>query len=412
MGLVVYWYDFICFGIVLAAIVASLWFLLRRERGCVDVEDTTHNSFLQSRSGSESLGSARLRTSCWRGLHPGWLLFTRSISFLSMAALLAWDVLEWDASIFVYYTEWTFMLVMIYFAMGIVASLYGCLEHYKEPTSGVCEDAVENKVGDNEFRERLGVYGCFMETIFQTSAGAVVLTDVVFWLVIVPFLSNTHLGLNTLMICMHTANAGFLILDTLLNSLTFPWFRMGYFVIWSCLYIVFQWIIHACGLLTWWPYPFLELDRPWAPLWYLGMAVVHIPCYGVYAAIVTAKNSYFPYLFPNAFCYPMLLTLARGCSFSIFLAGFVSGYYPLISGVLSWYQRVEIAAGAARALEYLHEKVNPHIIHRDTKSSNVLLFEDDVAKVSDFHLSNQATDMAARLYSARVLGTFGYHASE
>lgn len=31
----------------------------------------------------------------------------------------------------------------------------------------------------------------------QTSAGAVVLTDVVFWLVIVPFLSNTHLGLNT-----------------------------------------------------------------------------------------------------------------------------------------------------------------------------------------------------------------------
>ncbi|CAN6979298.1 unnamed protein product [Brassica oleracea var. botrytis] len=331
MGLVVYWYDFICFGIVLAAIVASLWFLLCRERGCVDVEDTTHNSFLQSRSGSESLGSARLRTSCWRGLHPGWLLFTRSISFLSMAALLAWDVLEWDASIFVYYTEcvlffidltsilfltcvvltcvdwfcnrWTFMLVMIYFAMGIVASLYGCLENYKEPTSGVCDDAVGNKVGDGEFRERLGVYGCFMETIFQTSAGAVVLTDVVFWLVIVPFLSNTHLGLNTLMICMHTANAGFLILDTLLNSLPFPWFRMGYFVIWSCLYIVFQWIIHACGLLTWWPYPFLELDRPWAPLWYLGMAVVHIPCYGVYAAIVTAKNSCFPYLFPNAFCY-------------------------------------------------------------------------------------------------------------
>ncbi|KAH0890088.1 LOW QUALITY PROTEIN: hypothetical protein HID58_052517, partial [Brassica napus] len=198
--------------------------------------------------------------------------------------LLYWLGTSWNGT---QASSWTFMLVMIYFAMGIVASLYGCLENYKEPTSGVCDDAVGNKVGDGEFRERLGVYGCFMETIFQTSAGAVVLTDVVFWLVIVPFLSNTHLGLNTLMICMHTANAGFLILDTLLNSLPFPWFRMGYFVIWSCLYIVFQWIIHACGLLTWWPYPFLELDRPWAPLWYLGMAVVHIPCYGVYAAITT-----------------------------------------------------------------------------------------------------------------------------
>lgn len=32
--------------------------------------------------------------------------------------------------------------------------------------------------------------------VLQTSAGAVVLTDIVFWIVIVPFLSNTHLGLN------------------------------------------------------------------------------------------------------------------------------------------------------------------------------------------------------------------------
>ncbi|XP_024010778.1 uncharacterized protein LOC18015725 isoform X2 [Eutrema salsugineum] len=245
MALIVYWYDFICFGIVLAAIVASLWFLLRRERGCIDVGVmVAQNSLLlMSRSESESLGSVRLWASCWRRLHPGWILFTRSISFLSMTALLAWDLIKWDASIFVYYTEWTFMLVMIYFAVGILASVYGCLECSKEPT---LENAVVDNVED-EFRQRLGVYGCFMQTIFQTSAGAVVLTDVVFWLLIVPFQSNSHLGLNMLMICMHTANAGFLLIDTVLNRLPFPWFRMGYFVIWSCLYIVFQWIIHACG---------------------------------------------------------------------------------------------------------------------------------------------------------------------
>ncbi|THU65020.1 hypothetical protein C4D60_Mb01t32740 [Musa balbisiana] len=79
---------------------------------------------------------------------------------------------------------------------------------------------------------------------------------------------------------------------------------------------------------------------------------------------------------------------------------------------LDWMQRVRIAVDAAKGLEYLHEKVQPSIIHRDIRSSNVLLFEDFKAKIADFNLLNQAPDMAARLHSTRVLGTFGYHAPE
>ncbi|GAB2294177.1 PTI1-like tyrosine-protein kinase 3 [Dionaea muscipula] len=79
---------------------------------------------------------------------------------------------------------------------------------------------------------------------------------------------------------------------------------------------------------------------------------------------------------------------------------------------LDWMQRVRIAVDAARGLDYLHGKVQPPIIHRDVRSSNVLLFEDFKAKIADFNLSNQAPDMAARLHSTRVLGTFGYHAPE
>ncbi|KAL4297643.1 hypothetical protein GQ457_12G002590 [Hibiscus cannabinus] len=80
--------------------------------------------------------------------------------------------------------------------------------------------------------------------------------------------------------------------------------------------------------------------------------------------------------------------------------------------VLDWMQRVRIAVDAARGLEYLHEKVQHSIIHRDIRSSNILLFNDFHAKIADFNLSNQSPDMAVRLHSTRVLGTFGYHAPE
>ena len=54
---------------------------------------------------------------------------------------------------------------------------------------------------------------------------------------------------------------------------------------------------------------------------------------------------------------------------------------------LSWLQRVKIAVSAAKGLEFLHEKVYPHIIHGNIKSSKILLFDNDVAKIGDIGVS-------------------------
>ncbi|CAA7399239.1 unnamed protein product [Spirodela intermedia] len=65
---------------------------------------------------------------------------------------------------------------------------------------------------------------------------------------------------------------------------------------------------------------------------------------------------------------------------------------------LSWSQRSKIVNG--EGMEFLHERVQPPLVHRDMRSSNVLLFDDF-----------GSPDTAAPLHSTRVFGIFGYHAS-
>ncbi|KAL2540425.1 Protein kinase superfamily protein [Abeliophyllum distichum] len=79
---------------------------------------------------------------------------------------------------------------------------------------------------------------------------------------------------------------------------------------------------------------------------------------------------------------------------------------------LDWDSRMKIALDAARGLAYLHEDSQPCVIHRDFKSSNILLENNFHAKVSDFGLAKLAPEGRANFLSTRVMGTFGYVAPE
>ncbi|KAM5574173.1 leucine-rich repeat receptor protein kinase HPCA1 [Rosa sericea] len=79
------------------------------------------------------------------------------------------------------------------------------------------------------------------------------------------------------------------------------------------------------------------------------------------------------------------------------------------SGIrLDWQRRLKIALGAARGVAYLHEFCDPPIIHRDIKSTNVLLDNRLNAKVGDFGLSKTMGNSGRDHVSTQVKGTMGY----
>ncbi|XXG67793.1 hypothetical protein AAC387_Pa06g1055 [Persea americana] len=80
-------------------------------------------------------------------------------------------------------------------------------------------------------------------------------------------------------------------------------------------------------------------------------------------------------------------------------------------GTLTWEARMKVITGTAKALAYLHEAIEPKVVHRDIKSSNILIDDEFNAKVSDFGLAKLLGSGASHV-TTRVMGTFGYVAPE
>ncbi|XP_044983657.1 uncharacterized protein LOC123450520 [Hordeum vulgare subsp. vulgare] len=147
---------------------------------------------------------------CWKlcldEIHPAWLLAFRLVSFLFMASVIIYDVIVDGWTVFLYYTQWTFLLVTLYFGLGSVLSVYGCYQYACKMDKSDADRGsyiiapMEESTYDNSIkssclnkthdgREIAGFWGYLFQIMFQTNAGAVMLTDMVFWFILYAFLA-------------------------------------------------------------------------------------------------------------------------------------------------------------------------------------------------------------------------------
>ncbi|KAK1376573.1 UPF0641 membrane protein like [Heracleum sosnowskyi] len=304
------WRFFLCAIWVFSSVVAATMIIWK-------YETFSMSKTRRRRDGQETIGYL-YRDEAWRtcskAIHPGWLLAVRMIAFLVLFAMLSFNIFIDGGHIFYYYTLWTFALVTLYFGIGSSFSIYGCfycfnevendrddtagldVEHstYMTPTYAENADLSNMAISlvsreEPSVRRSADIWGFVFQVIFQVCAGAVMLTDIIFWFVIYPFLTPKDYKLNFLKASMHSLNAAFLIADIMLNRLRFPFFRIAYFVQFTSIYVIFQWTIHACVSMKW-PYQFLDLSSPYAPIWYLANGLVQLPGYGIIFLIVRTKH--------------------------------------------------------------------------------------------------------------------------
>lgn len=159
---------------------------------------------------------------CLKDIHPVCLLAFRVIAFSSLLASLIGKILISGGVIFYYYTQWTFTLVTIYFGYASIISVYGCYQYKRStntafdvnnarvdveqvPYMSLLHQDPENlsrveRLADPhvnvEKKQVPAIWSYIFQILFQINAGAVMLTDCVYWLIIFPFLTLRDYDLN------------------------------------------------------------------------------------------------------------------------------------------------------------------------------------------------------------------------
>ncbi|KAG8384844.1 hypothetical protein BUALT_Bualt04G0160600 [Buddleja alternifolia] len=204
--------------------VSAIWVLTSMLVASFIIWKYEHSDNLQSDEERTQQESSRIYDRSWKPcveeIHPMFLMFFRLIAFCLLLVAFCFDVALHGFELFYYYTQWTFTLVTIYFGLGSLLSIHGCFHHLRSNSSNkfhASEDSEQGlyvplKNGGNKTGVKLlesldhpgkfhilvtsRFWGYLFQVLFQMTAGAVTITDLVYWCLIFPFITLRDYEMN------------------------------------------------------------------------------------------------------------------------------------------------------------------------------------------------------------------------
>ncbi|GLE00370.1 hypothetical protein PINS_up009127 [Pythium insidiosum] len=179
-----------------------------------------------------------------------------------------------------FYTSWNFILQGSYFAVASTRTHTLWKHNMERPAAYV------SLLDDTTGFQRANVLNratrrgwLRLDLILDVCLSVSLLIGVVVWTILYPYakqIGHPEVLLNWVSYCQHGVNIVLLQIDFVATHHSVSVDALPLIIAWPTAYCLFAWIIHGTITHGFWPYPFLRLDTPWAPVWYGGLLVAHL----------------------------------------------------------------------------------------------------------------------------------------
>lgn len=215
------------------------------------------------------------------------------------------DVIRSRARCLAFYTSWNFIGQGVYFAFAALETRRLMKEralHGSQAYAALLDDGStspyrrwantgpSSSAGGRRRRPRGWLRAdLLLDVLLATS----ILIAVVVWTILLPYAERIHQRdkiLNWVSYCQHGVNVVLLQIEFLATHHRASVDALPLMLLWPSIYAIFAWILHGTVARGFWPYPFLDLDTPWAPAWYLGLLLAHLAAFALVLVVSRTKR--------------------------------------------------------------------------------------------------------------------------